>query len=347
MTTDALPLPVVLAGGASVVMGTAAILSSRATTRPSLPASRWHRPLPAAVRTVAERRSTRAVMGTIGLAAVGVATAALATTGAPVDAGTAVGVTVVAAALTGPPVRWLNPARLASGADPAGSGAEAVGWPAVAWLAVVVAVAASIDDGQVLAVALATVTLAQAALARRRGPPWHPRGDPFDAVVAFVGQVAPLGRDSDDHLGWRNPIVSAAHAAASPAVLGVTAVLAGYALTAVAVADRTARPATTLLVLALTTSAAGATLRVGIIRPYMRSTLAPVAAAYGVLLIDARPLWPVAPLVFVGLHAAAVAVLHRQTIARHDPRTARAVQFPARSAVVVSVLAGLWACLGT
>lgn len=352
LTTDALPLPVVLAGGASVVMGTAAILSSRAMTRPVLPASRWHRPLPPTVRTRVDRPFTRAALGVVGLLMVGAAMAALATSDARVHAGTAVGGITIVAALLGPPVRWLNPVRLASSTAAGGRGTtptstQAIGWPAVAWLGGVAAVVVAVDDGRVLVAVLAVVLVGQVALARRYGPRWHVHGDPYDAVVTFVAQMAPLGRDADGRLGWRNPIVNAAHTVAPPAVLGMTAILVGLALTEVGVADPIAHPATMLLVFAVTTAAAGATLWVGIIRPYMRGALAPMVTAYGVLLAGAPPLWPLALVAFVGLHAVAVAVLHRQAIARHDPRTARAVQFPARSVVVVSVLAGLWTCLGT
>jgi hypothetical protein len=127
--------------------------------------------------------------------------------------------------------------------------------------------------------------------------------------------------------------VNAAHVALPTTALWLTAVVIGLA-----VAASVSTLAVPLFVAA--TMAAGVLLRVGLIRPWLYGAVAPLAAAYG-LLAGGRWLQPLDLLAFVALHAVAVAVLHRQAIARHDPRTARAVQFPARCVVVVSVLAGL------
>lgn len=46
-------------------------------------------------------------------------------------------------------------------------------------------------------------------------------------------------------------------------------------------------------------------------------------------------------LAFLGFHVLAVAVAHDRAVARHDPRTARAVQFPLRALLVASAVGGV------
>jgi hypothetical protein len=94
------------------------------------------------------------------------------------------------------------------------------------------------------------------------------------------------------------------------------------------------------ILLGLTLAVTAGALRVGLIRPFLRSATVPLVAAYGA--VAGGPWWPPVDLAaFVGLHVVAVAVLHRQAIARHDLRTARALQFPLRVVLVASVIGGL------
>ena len=95
------------------------------------------------------------------------------------------------------------------------------------------------------------------------------------------------------------------------------------------------------VVLVVTCAVVRAALRLGVIRPFFGGATVPLVAAY-VTVAAGRWLRPLDLVVFVGLHAVAVAVLHRQAIARHDLRTARAVQFPMRVVIMASVLSGLW-----
>jgi len=334
LPADALPLPLVLGGGAAVVLATAGLLSARAATRPDLPATRWHRDLPAGMATTLDRPGTRRAARLVALAVTLAGLVALAVHDGPVHGSTGVAVLAAAALLAGPLARTVNPVRLACGPsqDPS-PGPAAPGRPAVAVLAVLAVVLLAVDDGPVLAAAGAGHLALQAALCRLRGPSWPARGDGLEAVATLIGHAAPFGRRDDGRLAWRNPVVHAAHVTLPPTALGLTALMVGLAVAATA-----STRAVPLFVAA--TATAGVLLRAGLIRPWLFGVVAPLAAAYG-LLAGGRWLQPVDLLAFVALHAAAVAVLHRQAIARHDPRTARAVQFPARCMVMVSVLAGL------
>ncbi|HSJ45890.1 MAG TPA: hypothetical protein VK923_14530 [Euzebyales bacterium] len=331
---DALPLPVVLTAGAAVVVITAGLLSARAATRPDLPATRWHRDLPAAMTATLDRPGTRRATRLVALAGALAGLVGLAVHDGPVQGSTGVAVLTAAALVAGPLARIVNPVRLACGPSRGSSaGPAAPGWPAVAVLAVLSVVALAVDDGRMLAAVGAGHLALQAALCRLRGPSWPARGDGLEALATLIGRAAPLGRRADGHLAWRNPVVNAAHVVLPRPALWLTAVVVG--LTIAATASTLAVP-----VFLTATATAGVLLRVGLIRPWLFGVVAPLAAAYG-LLAGGRWLQPVDLMAFVALHAAATAVLHRQAIARHDPRTARAVQFPARCVVVVSVLAGL------
>lgn len=339
MTTDlppatALPLPVVLAVGAGVVLATAGTLSARAATRPDLPATRWHRDLPAGITATLDRPSSRYAARLLALIAVAGALLAAALSDRPVDATAALAWLTAVGLVAGPLLRALNPVRLAAAWTGRTATVAAPGASAVVSLAAVSLVLLTVDDGRVLA-AVALVHLGvQAALCRRRGAAWAARGDGVEALATLVGHAAPLGRRGGGRLAWRNPVVNAAHVTLPAAALWLTAVVVGVAV---------ARPVAPVLVVPVfvaATTAAGALLRLGFIRPWFHGAAAPLAAAYG-LVAGGRWLGPLDLVVFTLLHAAAVAVLHRQAIARHDPRTARAVQFPPRCVVVVSVLVGL------
>ncbi len=335
--TGSVPLPAVLAGGATVVVGTAAALTGRAATRPGLPATRWHRPLPPALTAVADHPATRAAVRAAGVVVTATILALLVTAGRPVDGTVAVPVVVGASMLCAPLVRLANPVRLLD--RPAGGGPAAaahLGPPAVVGLALLAAVALASDDGRVLAVALAAHLVAQGVLAVRRGPAAHARHDPFEAVATLVAPLAPIGRDPDGRLAWRNPLVTTAHTTYPTAAAWLTAVLMGMALHLCAPGTG-ARPVVTAAVAAL---AGRLVLRLGVIRGWFTGVLAPLAAAHG-LLASGRWLAPLDLVAFVGLHAVAMAVLHRQAFSRHDLRTARALQLPPRLAVLVSVLGGL------
>lgn len=333
MTTDllpALPLPVVLTAGVAVVLATAGLLSARAATRPGLPAARWHRDLPPAMAATLDHRGVRL----LALGALLTGLGALAVHDGPVDGTTGVAVLTAAALLAGPLARAVNPVRLAdSPPSRATHGGPAPGWPAVVVLAVLAVVVLTVHDGRVLAAVGATHVAVQAALCRLRGPAWPATGDGLEAMATMIGHAAPLGRRDDGRLAWRNPVVSAAHVTLPRAALWLAAVVAGLTIAAT-----TSAPAVPVFVAAAT--AAGVLLQVGLIRSWFHGAAVPLAAAYG-LLAGGRWLQPLDLAAFVALHAMAVAVLHRQAIARHDPRTARAVQFPARGVVVVSVVAGL------
>jgi hypothetical protein len=323
----------VLVGGAAVVLATAGLLSNHAATRPDLPSTRWHRDLPGGVTAVfdgpAGRRSIR--LGVLLGVVAGIA--ALATASAPVDGAVGVAVLVAVALLCGPLAPVANPVRLPCPEPTDDGDTTAVGMPAVVALAVLSLVVLTTHDGRLLAAVVAGHVLLQGVLCRRRGAGWPARGDPVETLMTTVGLLAPLGRRADGVLAWRNPVVSAAHGTLPQAALWQTAVVMGLT-----VASALPTPAVPTF-LAAAVAAAGV-LRAGFIRAWFIGAVAPLAAAYG-LLAAGRWLPPLDLVVFVALHAVAMAVLHRQAIARHDPRTARAVQFLARTAILVSVLVGL------
>jgi hypothetical protein len=259
---------------------------------------------------------------------------ALAAHDGPINGPRGVAVLTAVALLVGPLASAVNPVRLGgtSSWDPAHDG-PAPGWPAVAVLALLAIVVLTVHDGRMLAVVGAADLAVQAVLCRLRGQAWPATGDGLEAVATLIGHAAPLGLRDDGRLAWRNPVVNAAHVTLPSTALWLAAVVIGLT-----VASTSSTPATPVFVVTATT--AGALLRVGLIRSWFYGAAVPLAAAYG-LLAGGRWLEPVDLLAFVALHAVAIAVLHRQAIARHDPRTARAVQFPARAIVVVSVVAGL------
>lgn len=342
LTVDVLPVPAVLATGAAVVMGTAALLTNRSATRPELPAQRWYRPLPWALATVAGRNAGRVVLRSAGLASVALLLRAAWIADGPVRGGAVVAWIVAAAALTGPMPRIANPVRLAipRGTDTDQERRETIGWPAVAGLAALSAVVLTVSDGRALAAILGGHLLLQGALTRWRGARWPAYGDAIDALSAVAGLVAPVGRALDGRLSWRNPVVHAAHASPGSAAVWLTAVVMALALTGAMSGDGTTSAPVAVTQFAVIAVTAGLVLRAGLTHAYFLGSVGPLTVAYG-LLAGGRWLAPLDLVAFVALHAVAIGVLHRQAIARYDPRAARAVQFLARSMVVVSVLVGL------
>lgn len=338
------PLPLVLAAGAGTVVVTAAVLSGRAARNPELPEQRWSRPLPPVAARVAGARSTRTVLRWLGLvgAAVGIVTLAARVT--PADGLVVLPVVTALSLIAGTAVDLANP--LSTG-GPAGPGSVDLRGASV-WLSLLCAVALSTPHPRALAVAAAGHLLAQAILTRRTGR----RADPVGALAELLGHLAPVGRDTGGGPAWRNPLVTAAHATLSSNAVTFGAVVIAASLTHAA-APRAAtlaghgvvaRAAPVLLFVALVAVVAGV-LRLCVIRPFFRGAIIPLVAAYG--LVAGGRWWPPADLVvFVALHALAVGVLHRQALARHDLRTARAVQFPLRVALLASVLAGLALLVG-
>ena len=218
---------------------------------------------------------------------------------------------------------------------------------ASAWLLALCALLLTTRDPRVLAATAAIHVAVQAARARwRRGAL-----DPLEVLSDLVACIAPVGRDLGGRLAWRNPLVAVAHATLPRGAITLGAVVIAASMANALTGPRTAaRPAslpagmpddvTPLVALAASFVIVMVVLRLGVIRPFFASATIPLLAAYGI--VAAGRWWPPVDLVaFVALHNVAIAVLHRQAIARHDLRTARAVQFPMRVVVLASVLTGL------
>lgn len=359
MIAGTVPTALLLVGGAGAVIATAAALSGRAARKPELPTERWSRPLPPVLVRAVDARATRMLLRGIGLLATIAGIVALAGRDAPTDGLIAIPVITVVSLVVGPVYRLVNPVRALAailaltslrapdavaptdhhGRNPPRTAPGIQG--AAIWLIVLCVIALSTRDARLLAATALVFVLVQAVL--RRGE----SSDPFETLAALLGHLAPMGRDAQRQLVWRNPLVAVSHAVLPPGAVRFGAVVIAASLAHTAwrhPAWRSdlepfggAAPAVLLgLVLAVTAGA----LRLCVIRPFFRSAIVPLVAAYGA--VAAAPWWPPVHLVaFVGLHVVAVAVLHRQAIARHDLRTARAVQFPLRVVLVVSVISGL------
>jgi hypothetical protein len=346
----AVPLPAVLAGGAGAVVGAAAVLSGWAAQHPALRTQRWTRPLPRWLRRAVDATPTRVVLRVIGVLITAGGLGALARRDAPADALIALPALVGISLLAGPAWRLLNPARIGLPLHSVDDFVDTDVWPASGWLAALGLVALSATSAVALATTAALYVVVQAIVGSRRGLQWQHRHDAFAALADLAGHLSPVGRDPDGQLVWRNPLVAATHATLPRGALALCAVVIGLsaasALDAAEVAMRVRLPVPIAAALLLSTCAgvAGTLLRLALIRPFFHSAAVPVTAAYG--LLAAGRWWPPADLlVFVGLHVVAVAILHRQALARHDLRTARAVQFPPRLLLVASVTCGLalWA----
>lgn len=339
------PLPVVVAGGAGAVMGTAAALSGWAAHHPTLKAQRWSRPLPRWLRGAIDVTGTRRVLGGIGILATAAGLITLARRSTAVDGLNGLAIVTATSLVAGPVWRYLNPVRIGLPPQPVGDPLDADVRPAAVWLAALGLVALSTGVGTVLAATAAAYLAAQRILASRIAQPRR-RHDAVEVLTELMSHLAPVGRAASGELAWRNPLVAATHASLPHGALLTTAVVVGISAThALGGARTTAAPGLTALataapLLVVTTATAGTLMHLAMIRQFFRSAVLPVAAAYG--LVAAGRWWPpVDLLVFVGLHVVAVAMLHRQALARHDLRTARALQFPPRLLLVVSVTCGL------
>jgi hypothetical protein len=223
------------------------------------------------------------------------------------------------------------------------------------WLFTLCAILLLTEDPRLLGVAAVAHVSVQAALAR-----WRPGAlDPLDVLSDLVGRLALVGRDLEDRLAWRNPLVAVAHTAVPRPAVPLGAVVIATSMThamagpgaprsdahggprsIAALSGGTLDDITMVPALIATFVVVVVVLRVGVIRPFFASATVPLVAAYGIVAAG-RWLPPLDLVAFVALHSVAVAVLHRQAIARHDLRTARAVQFPMRLVVLLSVLTGL------
>ena len=214
---------------------------------------------------------------------------------------------------------------------------------ASAWLFALCAILLSTQDPQVLTVTVALHVVAQSGLAR-----WRPGTlDPLEVLSDLVARIAPLGRDLEGRLAWRNPLVAVTHTNVPRGAVTLGAVVIAASMTG-AMTGRGAAgidvaalgTVAPVIVLAGTLAIVLAVLHLGVIRPFFASATVPLVVAYAT--VAAGRWWPPVDLItFVVLHTVAIAVLHRQAIARHDLRTARAVQLPMRVVVMLSVLTGL------
>jgi hypothetical protein len=217
------------------------------------------------------------------------------------------------------------------------------------------AILLSTEDPRLLGAAAVAHVSVQVALAR-----WRPGAlDPLDVLSDLVARLALVGRDLEGRLAWRNPLVAVAHTAVPRGAVPLGAVVIATSMThalagpgaprsdgdsgtrsMVALAGGMLDDVAAVTALIATFVVVLVVLRLGVIRPFFASATVPLITAYGTVAAG-RWLRPLDLVTFVALHAVAVAVLHRQAIARHDLRTARAVQFPMRVVVLLSVLTGL------
>ena len=345
------PLPVVLAGGAGAVVGTAAALSGWAAHRPDLPTQRWSRELPTALARIADARTTRVALGALGFAGVVAGVVTLARRDAPVEGLAVIPLLTAVSLAAGPVVHLVNPIRaVRSRAQPDHDGRHTPRnggrdlRPAAAWLLALCAIALSTGSPRVLAATSAGYVLLQSAAAWRAGR----RDEVVEAYTELLGHLAPIGRDRDRRLVWRNPLVATAHATLPRGAVAFGTVVIAASLTHAASSQPAAFPDGRLvpaLLFGVMLAVVAGVLRLSVIRPFFRSAIIPLVAAYGV--VAAGRWWrPVDLLVFVALHTVAIAVLHRQAVARYDLRTARAVQFPLRIVFVASVVGGLALLVG-
>jgi hypothetical protein len=287
-----------------------------------------------------------------------------------------------ASLLFGPVWRECSPLRglaslLGQGAPralPAGLGV----WPAV--VAAVVFSGVEQLSGQsapLVLVFLAAYALAQLAGIAVYGPSWLAAGDLFEVYSTELGRLAPIGRDDRGHVRWRHPLATLTTTAVPPGLPALVAVLVGTGLYDGAVlAGLPGGP----LTLAAWMAAAAAVLVAATLPTWLAPALLPVlagqAAAHylGPLLVETQvaavlasdpfgrgwdllglsgaeivdpplpgtlALWLQLALL-VGGHVLAILLAQRLTAGRHDARTAGAVQFPFRLAVLSALLAAVW-----
>ncbi|MDQ3538991.1 MAG: hypothetical protein M3415_09390 [Actinomycetota bacterium] len=287
-----------------------------------------------------------------------------------------------ASLLFGPVWRACSPLRgLASllaeqapRALPAGLGV----WPAVVAAVVFSGVEQLSGQSAPLVLAfLAVYALAQLAGIAVYGPAWLAAADLFEVYSTVLGRLAPIGRDDRGRVRWRRPLVALSTTAVPPGLPALVAVLVGAGLYDGAVLAGLPGGA---MALAARMGAAASVLvagtRPGWLAPALLPLLAGQAAAHylGPLLVDTQvavvlaadpfargwdllglsgaeivdpplpgtlALWLQLALL-VGGHVLAIVLAQRLTAARHDARTAGAVQFSIRLVVLASLLAAVW-----
>lgn len=178
--------------------------------------------------------------------------------------------------------------------------------------------------------------------------------DPFVVLTGVAGGLAwvrriPVG-SSEPTVRWAlaSPLPPLMRLEPAPGTALLLAVLIGVSAGSLAPPPATPAPGVT----GLLAGVAGAALavRLTLIRPYLLGAGVAVTAGWtlaaqvrwGLEVLDAPPVWGVTlalGLLLLG-HLTAVAAAHRAALARHDPRAARAVQFPLRSGLTLSAALG-------
>ena len=254
-------------------------------------------------------------------------------------------------------------------------------WPATTGLLLIVWMdVVGPASPKLLAFAVAVYVLGHLAATMRYGPAWLSRGESLEVVADLAGRLSPLGRRPDGRLTLRSPRRSLA-APAAPGMLAVLAVLiGGHLFDFVADTGRwtalesmrqglslyVVRTAGLLGCIAVVALLAVAATRVRV----LVAALVPLVVGYAlahhtpVLLVEGQvalrqlaepgiravadyevlPVVPVAVfmlLAFVATHLLALRTAHDLAFARYDPRGARAVQFPLRAVLLLSLTGGL------
>jgi len=287
-----------------------------------------------------------------------------------------------ASLLLGPVWRECSPLRglaslLGQGAPrvlPAGLGV----WPTVVAAVVFSGVEQLSGQSAPLVLAfLAAYALAQLAGIAVYGSSWLGAGDLFEVYSTALGQLAPIGRDDRGHVRWRHPLLALTTEPVPPGFVALVAVLVGTGLYDGAVL---AGLPGGMLALAAWMVATTAVLVAGTRQAWLAPALLPLLAGQlaghylGPLLVDTQvaavlasdpfgrgwdllglsgaeivdpplpgtlALWLQLALL-VGGHVLAILVAQRLTAGCHDARTAGAVQFPFRLAVLTVLLAAVW-----
>ena len=287
-----------------------------------------------------------------------------------------------ASLLFGPVWRECSPLRgfaslLGQGAPralPAGLGV----WPAVAAAVVFSAVEQlSGQSAPLVLTFLAAYGLAQLAGIAVYGPSWLAAGDLFEVYSTALGHLAPIGRDDRGRLRWRHPLTALTTTSVPPGLPALVGVLVGTGLYDGAVLAGLPGGALALGAwMAVAAAALIAATRQTWLAPALLPLLAGQLAAHylGPLLVETQvaavlasdpfgrgwdllglsgaeivdpplpgtlALWLQLALL-VGGHVVAIVLAQRLTAGRHDARTAGAVQFAFRLAVLGALLAAVW-----
>lgn len=254
-------------------------------------------------------------------------------------------------------------------------------WPGAGFLAVgLFAAQHALDAPVAVAIGLLAYVGVQVVLGAVYGGGWFAVGDGLEVLSDVVGAAAPIGPRPDGTYGGRDVVVALSRAPVPPGTVAVVAVVVGSTWLE-SIADTVAFTSVGAAALATVAACAvaGGLLQLGAVRDFLLAAVLPLAGAYGLqlvtvpLLLDGQigvaqlsdPLGraPTPPagvaagaelpvpdalvgaallVVFVGLHLVALAVAHRSALLRFDLRGARAVQFPLRIVLLVSLLLGLW-----